>query len=91
MYKHLLVLACSLSLSGCIGTAFLFDDEQDLSIPYPDLHCVPDKPPCPNMAIYKQTEEALSQGQSQAMEQNKQLRDQFKLETNTAKPPKDAD
>jgi hypothetical protein len=89
MHKYLFVAIGCLSLSGCIGTAFVFDEHDELSVCYPDLHDVPDKPPCPDLAAYKQAEETLSCGQSEAMTTNKQLREQFKLDTQTTKPPKE--
>jgi hypothetical protein len=78
----LLGLLPCLFLSGCIGATVFFEQDECLTAPFPDLHSVPDKPPCPDVQKYKQVENALSSSQEQAIMQNKQLREQFKLETN---------
>lgn len=74
-------------LSGCIGTAILFESDEDLTAPFPDLHCVPDKPKCPNMKKYKKVEEELACGREGALMQNQQLREQFKLDTTMPSKP----
>jgi hypothetical protein len=76
------LLKCSLitlatCLSGCIGSAILFDDKDQSE--YGNLASVPDRPLPNDIGAYKKEIQALESDYKKAKELNKTIRDQNKL------------